>query len=404
MNDVATRAKPSPGQTALVLSGGGARAAYQVGVLRGLVDLGVVSRQRSPFDLLVGSSAGALNVGVLSANAAQFDAGIATLEQVWSNLHAEQVFRTDLRSLGGIGARWVRDLSFGGVLGRAAPKSLLDTSPLRKLLEETVAFDRIDAAIDQGLLRAVAVLATDLYTSHGVVFLHGRKDVPVWQRSWLRVERTRLAVDHLMASSAIPIFFPSIDVEGHHFGDGCIRNTAPLSPVLNLGADRVVAIGVRGPESAEATGGRTHRAPPTVAQIAGVLLDAVMLDAIEVDVQHSERVNTSVLAWPASLESNPFRWIDVLWLSPSRSFRTIAAELAHHVPRIVRYLMRGLGTDESTTELVSYLLFHPSFCGRLMALGQEDVAARQDEIRAFFARTPGTPGPPDGTRSSASPA
>jgi NTE family protein len=371
-------------RTALVLSGGGARGAYQVGVLRGLLDLGVVSRERSPFNVLVGSSAGALNVGMLASSADSFADGIMALEQLWSNLRAEQVFRTDLRSLGGIGARWVRDLSFGGVLRHATPKALLDTAPLRTLLEEHVAFDRIDANIDQGLLESVAVLATDLYTSHGVVFLHGQKETPLWRRSWLRVERTRLTADHLMASSAIPIFFPSVDIDGRHFGDGCIRNTAPLSPALNLGADRVIAIGVRGPDRSEDAPGLARRAPPTIAQIAGVLLDAVMLDAIEVDVQHSERVNTSVLTWPTGIENSPFRWIDVLWLSPSRSFQTMAAELAHHIPRIVRYLLRGLGTDESTTELISYLLFHPSFCGRLIALGKEDVIARQDEIRAFF--------------------
>lgn len=369
-----------------------------MGVLRGLLDLGVVSRERSPFDVLIGSSAGALNVGMLASSADRFADGIMALERLWSNLRAEQVFRTDLRSLGGIGARWVRDLSFGGVLRHATPKSLLDTAPLRALLEEHIAFDRIDTCITQGRLEAVAVLATDLYTSHGVVFLHGQQETPVWRRSWLRVERTRLGVDHLMASSAIPIFFPSVDIDGRHFGDGCIRNTTPLSPALNLGADRVIAIGVRGPDRSDDGPGLARRSPPTIAQIAGVLLDAVMLDAIEVDVHHSERVNTSVVTWPTGVESSPFRWIDVLWLSPSRSFQAIAAELAHHVPRIVRYLLRGLGTDESTTELISYLLFHPSFCGRLIALGKEDVIARQEEIRAFFEQrvTPPTPSPSQG--------
>jgi NTE family protein len=187
-----------------------------------------------------------------------------------------------------------------------------------------------------------------------------------------------------MASSAIPIFFPSVDVEGRHFGDGCIRNTRPLSPAINLGADRLVVIGVRGSDRPEDVAG-SRRSPPTIAQIAGVLLDSVMLDAIEIDVEHSERVNSSVLAWPTDNADNPFRAIDVLWLSPSCSFRSIAAELVHHIPRVVRYLMHGLGTDESTTELVTYLLFHPSFCGRLIELGRADVATREEEIRAFFA-------------------
>jgi NTE family protein len=382
----ATRPRSTTSQrSALVLSGGGARGAYQVGVLRGLLDLGVLQAQ-SPFEILVGASAGSLNVGMLASNADRFGEGVLALERIWSTLRAEQVFRTDLRSLSGIGARWVRDLSFGGVLRHTTPKSLLDTAPLRDLIVQHIPFGRIDTNIDNGVLDAAAVLATDLYTSHGVVFLHGRTDIPIWRRSWLRVERVRLGPDHLMASSAIPIFFPSVDIEGRHFGDGCIRNTRPLSPAINLGADRLVVIGVRGSDRPIDVAGGSRRSPPTVAQIAGVLLDSVMLDAIEIDVEHSERVNTSVLSWPTGNPQNPFRAIEVLWLNPSRSFRAIAAELSHHVPRIVRYLMRGLGTDESTTELVSYLLFHPSFCGRLIELGRADVAARQEEIRAFFAR------------------
>jgi NTE family protein len=372
-------------QLAIVLSGGGARGAYQVGVLRGLVDLGLLGGELR-FEIVVGASAGALNSGMLAAFAGDPARAVANLERLWSGLEPSHVFRTDLRSLGEIGARWVRDLSFGGVLRRVSPKALLDTSPLRELLAEHVPFDRIDASIASGALRALAVPATNLYTGDGVVFVDAPPAVKLWRRGRWSVERTRLGVDHLMASSAIPIFFPSVEIQGRHFGDGSIRNTAPLSPAIHLGADRVVAIGVRQaglpPEKATAT----RRAPPTIAQIAGALLDAVMLDAIEVDVEHSTRVNTSVLAAPTGDVDNPFRWIDVLWLSPSREFGDIASELAEHIPGIVRYLMRGLGPDEATTELASYLLFDGAFCTRLMEIGRADVEARRDEIREFLAR------------------
>ena len=372
---------------AIVLSGGGARGAYQVGVLRGLVELGLLGGDLR-FEIVVGASAGALNSGMLAAFADDPARAVRNLEGLWSGLEPSDVFRTDLRSLGEIGARWVRDLSFGGVLRRVSPKALLDTSPLRELLVEQIPFDRIDANVTSGGLRALAVPATNLYTGDGVVFVDAPPGVKLWRRGRWSVERTRLGVDHLMASSAIPIFFPSVEIEGRHFGDGSIRNTAPLSPAIHLGADRVLAIGVRQAGLPPEKAATTRRAPPTIAQIAGALLDAVMLDAMEVDVEHSARVNTSVLASPTGDPRNPFRWIDVLWLSPSCEFGEIASELAEHIPGIVRYLMRGLGSDESTTELASYLLFDGAFCTRLMEIGRADVEGRRDEVRAFLTRPP----------------
>jgi len=368
---------------ALVLSGGGARGAYQVGVLRGLVDLGLVSAGRSDFEIVVGSSAGAINAVALAARADRFVDGLERLEQAWREMEPQQIFRTDLRSLGRIGFSWVRDLSFGGLVRRVGPKSLLDTAPLRQLLRERLPFDQLDSRVADGSLHALTVSATDLVTGTGVVFLHGQPEIPLWKRSRWSIERASIGVEHVMASSAIPVFFPSVKLEGRHFGDGCIRNTTPLSPAINLGAQRVVAIGVRGtaPRSRP-----VRRAPsaPSIAQIAGVLLDAVLLDAIEVDVEHSERVNRSLLSIPTNDLRNPFRWIDVLWLRPSRSVGDIAAELSDRIPGIVRYLMRGLGTDDATTELASYLLFDSVYCSQLLELGRTDVIETADAIRAFF--------------------
>lgn len=373
--------------TALVLSGGGARGAYQAGVLRGLLDLGLL-RGDARADVIVGASAGALNGAGLAASADDPEAGVATLERLWSTIEPQRVFRTDVRSLGGIGARWVRDLSFGGMLRHVAPKALLDTAPLRTLLSEHVRFERIDAHVESGALHAFAIPATNLYTADGVFFVDTRADVPLWRRGRFSVERTQIRVEHLMASSAIPVFFPSVEIEGRHFGDGSIRNTAPLSPAIHLGAERIVAIGVRraGQPPEKAAAGR--RAPPTIAQIAGALLDAVMLDAIEVDVEHSDRVNSSVLGCVTGDPRKPFRWIDVLWLAPSCGFAKLAAEFADHIPAVVRYLMRGLGPDDATSELTSYLLFDAVYCKRLMEIGRSDVQARRDEILAFFAQRP----------------
>lgn len=372
-----TAARP---RTALVLSGGGARGAYQAGVLQGLVEIGVIGPTGSPFDIIVGSSAGSINAGMLAAHADALGAGVDRLSEVWSTIVASDVFRTDIRSLGRIGVRWAWDLSFGGALRRVQPKALLDTAPLRVLLKQ-IPLARIDEHVKSGALYAAAVAATDLYTSNGYLFLHGDPDIRLWKRSRWRIERARLTIDHLMASSAIPIFFPSVRIDGRHFGDGCIRNTAPLSPAINLGAERVVAIGVQGPAAEEP---RKRQAPPTIAQIAGVLLDAVMLDAVESDVEHSGRVNRSVLSCRAP-GAQSFRWIDVLWLRPSVNIGALAAELSDHVPPVVRYLMRGLGTDESITELLSYLLFDPAFTTRLIAAGRDDVHAARADILRFAA-------------------
>ena len=385
-------AEARPGCTALVLSGGGARGAYQIGVLEGLLELGCLEAGRSSADILVGSSAGAINVSMLAACAERFAEGVSALGRVWGNLSTDKVFRTDVLSIGSIGMRWVRDLTFGGVIGHVTSKALLDTAPLRKLLSDSIPMARIRDSVDRGALRAVAVAATDLYAGSGVLFVQGAPDAPLWARARWSIERSELAIDHVMASSAIPVFFPSVAIGSRHFGDGCIRNTTPLAPAIQLGADRIIAIGVRGVAPASVEDGQ-RRPPPTIANIAGVLLDAVLLDAVEVDVEHSQRVNASVMRWGASGEPGGLREIDVLWLTPSRSIGAIATELAHRIPAVVRYLLRGLGSDEATRELASYLLFDSTFCGRLIELGRDDVRASREGILRFFDRRETHPSP-----------
>lgn len=370
-------------RTALVLSGGGARGAYQVGVLRGLVEQGFLSSDRPEIDVFVGSSAGSINSASLAAHADDLEAGIARLEHVWGTIHASQVYRTDIASLGRIGLRWAWDLSFGGATREVQPKSLLDTSPLRKLLAEHVPLSGIAENLRTGRLGALALVATDLQTSNGVIFLTAPPDAPLWTRRRWRIDRTTIRVEHLLASSAIPIFFPPVEIDGRYYSDGSIRNTAPLSPAINLRAERIIAIGVSGPPPTDAHPGTIE--VPTVAQIAGVLLDAVMLDAIEVDVEHSERVNASVVRCPVAGPDGAFRRVDVLWLRPSVLVRQLAADVADRIPTVVHYLLRGLGSDTQVIELASYLLFDTAFCGRLIELGRRDVEAERDQIAEFFA-------------------
>ncbi len=375
---------PEPSISALVLSGGGARGAYQAGVLAGLAEHGFIGTNAAHFDVLVGSSAGSINATTLASRADDMHAGIARLQEVWCGLHAEQVYRTDIAALGRTGLRWAWDLTFGGATGHVGGKSLLDTAPLAALLRKQIPFERIATNIAEGRLRALAVIATDLHTSNGVVFLQAAPGFAGWRRRRWRVVDADIRAEHVLASSAIPIFFPPVGIDGRWYGDGSIRNTAPLAPAIHLGAERIVAIGVSGPPPPGADASR-HREPPTIAQVAGVLLDAVMLDALEVDVEHGERVNTSVMECPTGNPAQPFRVVEILWLRPSERIRELAVGVLGRIPPGVRYLMRGLGPDESITELASYLLFEPEFCSALIELGRADVSDERERIGAFFA-------------------
>ncbi|MBW2242211.1 MAG: patatin-like phospholipase family protein [Deltaproteobacteria bacterium] len=370
-------------RTALVLSGGGARGAYQAGVMQGLRDLGVLDSPTVRIDTFVGSSAGAINSTMLAAHADSPSRGIDALVDLWSGIQANQIFRTDVRSIGSTGVRWAWDLTFGGAVGGVASKSLLDTSPLREFLTENLPFEQLGSQLEAGALHALALSATDLTTADGVLFLQGQPDVQPWERRRWRIEPTRIGPEHVLASSAIPMLFPSVEIDGRHFGDGSVRNTSPLSPAINLGAEKVIAVSVR--EPAQTTPRKRRHEAPSIAQIAGVLLDAVMLDAIEVDIDHSERVNRSVTTYHRGTSPSSFRKVDVLWIQPSANFTAVAEEFSRRIPAVVRYVMRGLGSEDATHELSSYLLFDSEFCGRLIEIGRGDVEAARGDIEAFFA-------------------
>lgn len=378
----ATEEPNRPPRTALVLAGGGARGAYQAGVLAGLSELGYLAPGRSGLDTFVGSSAGAINSTMLAANAGNLEEGVRTLVEIWKNVSASDVFRTDVRAVSGIGMKWAWDLTFGGALGGGSPKSLLDTSPLRTFLNLHLPFDRIEEQRQSGALHALALSSTDLTTADGVLFLHGQPEIELWKRRRWQLQRTKITAEHVMASSAIPIFFPSVEIQGRYYGDGSVRNTAPLSPAIHLGADRILAVSVREPTTAAHALGPVSE--PSIAQIAGVLLDAVMLDAIEVDLDHALRVNHSVGSWRVKDDPERLREVEVLWIQPSQNFTELAAEYTHEIPGIIRYLMRGLGSEETITGLASYLLFASGFTTRLIDAGHADALAARDSIEAFF--------------------
>jgi NTE family protein len=379
----------------LVLTGGGARAAYQVGVLRGVAEL--AGAGPCPFQVVVGVSAGAINAVALAEGAADFASSVGQLAATWRALSPERVYRTDAASLARIGARLFKDLTTGGLLGPSRSNHLLDTAPLAALLRQRLSPPRLAEQIAAGRLRAVAVTATNYQTGSAVTFYQGASDLAPWLRSSRLGRPDRLTIAHVMASAAIPVFFPPAAVGGAFYGDGCIRLTAPLSPAIHLGADRVLAIGVRYPRSAEEVGAINHRAaaePPTLSQIGGVLLNAVFLDSLDSDLERMERINGTLSAMPAEQRRRlrqPLRHIPVMALRPSRDLGRLGADRYARLPLALRHLLRGIGaTGEGGWDLLSYLAFEPTYVGRLLELGYDDARAHRAELEAFLEPRPHT--------------
>jgi NTE family protein len=373
----------------LILTGGGARAAYQVGALRAVAEL--VGSGRNPFPVITGVSAGAINGAALAASADDFAGGVRRLAETWLSLTPDHVYRTDVLSVASIGSRWIRNLTSGGLVTLRQVNHLLDTSPLRALLSERIALDRVPGLIAAGMLRGVGVTATSYFTGTAVTFFDAVPEVSAWARSRRLGRRETLTIDHVMASAAIPVFFPPVRLGDTFYGDGQVRLTEPLSPAIHLGADRLLAIGVRYARTAAETESlnteETAQRMLPVSQVAGVLLNALFLDHLDTDVERLDRINhTLTLASPppGDLDS-PFRTIPVLTLRPSVDLGGLAADQMDHFPRMVRYLLRGMGAGRrGGFDLVSYLAFERSYVDRLQTLGYEDTLARRSELEAFL--------------------
>lgn len=368
-------------KTGIVLSGGGARGAYQAGVLKALGEI-LKGESRFPFDIVVGVSAGSINATGLACFADNFQDATSRLEHIWGHLTSDQVIKTDIKSLSKIGATWIKDLSLGGALGGGHARGLLDTSPLRELLLKNYLPERTKKNLAEKRLEALAISATNVYTNNSVTFVQGHESVQMWSRHKRIAEKTNIRVDHIMASSAIPIFFPTIEVDGRHFTDGCIGNVAPLSPAVHLGADRIIAVGVRsyGMESETNLG---PRGQPTMAHMSGLLLNAVFMDAIEMDIQRMLRINEVLEVVGKHEQWQP---IEILQISPSESIGAVAEQYYKNIPRVVRYLMKGLGDQGSIEEIASYLLFDTSFCSRLIEMGYNDAFRVRGKIETLMKR------------------
>lgn len=370
----------------LVLSGGGARGAYQVGVLTAIAEIAAELKIKNPFSIFSGVSAGAINASSLASNADDFQNAARQLVQLWSNLNSDQVFRTDAISLGRIGLQWMGELSFGALGGTSPTRSLLDTAPLADLIRNNLHFDKIDTQILDKKLYALAITGLDYKTSTAITFVHGQPNLPMWERTRRRSECASIRTEHIMASSAIPLLFPPIQIDDRFFGDGCVRNQTPCSPALHLGSQKLVVIGVRKQsDTSYEQRVKQSRSTPSVAKVINEILNSVLLDGVELDIERLNRINEFVNRVPeAHQKALNFKKVDYVWISPSQDIGAIAASLSTKLPRIIRYLLKGLGPLEDASEIISYLLFEPSFCQKLIEIGYEDGLRQKDELIKLF--------------------
>jgi len=413
----------------LVLTAGGARGAYQAGVLKRIGELPAFRRARSPFQIVAGASAGAINGATLAARSGDFHAATRALADMWSELRVPDVYRTDALSLSLNGLRFLQDLLLGGAIGRAGVQSLLNAAPLRAFLGERLRLKDIGESIRRGHLYAVAVTATSYHSGKSFTFIQGQPGHPVWRKARRVALPVELTLDHVLASAAIPIVFQPVCLRTaageFWFGDGGLRLVTPLSPAIRLGASKVFAVGIRCQRAADdlsqtellGTGeGKPVMPQPPLSQICGVFLNAIFLDHLDTDLDHLKRMNELILAHASGgaaavsandgpVLSEPMRIVESMVVNPSEDLAIVASHLAHRMPRLVRYLMDGLGTpDAQSADLMSYLLFDSTYTRALVDIGYRDAGARIDAIEQFVTEQLPTAALPVRMRRRAAPA
>jgi NTE family protein len=367
---------------ALFLTGGGARAAFQVGVLK---VLGEIATSANSFQIFYGVSAGSLNATFLAAGADDFRSMTEKLEKIWLNLNPEDIYRTDVLSLTQIGLRWLSDASIGALYKNKKANGMLDTSPLLRLIEKVIPFSQIQKNIDLGRLSAVACSAHSYNDNQTHVFVQGKDTIAPWAKPRRRPLFGPLNSAHVMASCAIPLLFPSVQADDVFYGDGVMRNTAPLGPAIHLGAKKILLIDTNS-HNFHHTFEESLTRPPTVSKVLSSLLGSLFFDSTLMDIERLEHIN-KVRQTCGEDEAGPnnYHQIDCLAVSPSRSLAEICSEDSDRLPPGVRYLLAGLGESSDSSELSSYLLFSRPYVEKLIALGYQEGLKRKEELKAFFA-------------------
>jgi len=368
----------------LVLTGGGARAAYQVGVLKAVREM-LPKVGKNPFPILCGTSAGAINAATLAVFADDFNAAVDRLLDVWENFHVHHVYRSDPVGIARVGARWLGAMT---LLSRTSPTSLLDNTPLAEMLTRRLDFGRVQENIDNGCLYAVSITCSGYSSGQSVSFYQGGPDTEAWERTQRVGAAMPIRAEHLMASSALPFIFPAVKINREYFGDGSMRQIAPISPALHLGADRVLVVSTAW-QASDAEPPRVRgNLYPSVAQIAGHALNSIFLDSLNADIELVQRINRTIsLISPEKVREAglPLRQIKVLVISPSQPIERMVVRHVHELPWTVRFLLRGIGAmNRNGSNLASYLLFEAGYCKALIDLGYQDTMARRTELLEFL--------------------
>jgi NTE family protein len=370
----------SNGPLAVVLAGGGARAAYQVGVLSAVAE----AYPDLDIPIYTGVSAGGINTGYLAAHPGPFADAVEGLRAEWGRLVPDNAYAIRPMHIGRAAARWARNMLLGRSTGPPVLRGVLNMAPLGAFLASIFEPEGIHRNIQAGRLRAVAVSATSYTTGQTVTFLEGTADVPTWERAMRVAVRTRLTLRHLLASAAIPIIFPAVKIDGAYYGDGSVRQTAPLAPAIHLGAGRILAVAMRAGARAERPA-QTAYSYPVAAEVFGLLLHSVFLDTLDADAERLQRINFLLHSLPPGAETHGLREVGLMMIRPSRDVGALARGYALHVPRGVEFLIRSVGGgDIRASDFLSYLLFHQGFIQALTELGYEDTRRRRGELEDFL--------------------